>query len=107
MPAAQLALNNRESSATSVSPFFLEHGYYVEPFQLVEDKQPVKASRERDAAEAILQKVQGTTAFVQAALAATQQRYQEAANKRRMPAERFRGWRQGLVAHKLQITSAL
>ena len=38
VPGAQLALNNRESSAIGMSPFFLEHGYHVEPFQIVDEK---------------------------------------------------------------------
>ena len=37
----------------------------------------------------LLKKVQDTTNFAQAALAATQQRYEETTNKRRIPSERF------------------
>jgi transposase InsO family protein len=89
IPAAQLALNNRVSSATGMSPFFLEHGYTVEPFKLAEAAklQPV---REEVAAEALLEKQRRAIEFAGAALAAAEQRYEDAANQRRRPAERFR-----------------
>jgi hypothetical protein len=34
LPAVQLSLNGRESTTTGVSPFFLSHGYHLEPFTL-------------------------------------------------------------------------
>ena len=86
---AQLALNNRKSSAIGMSPFFMGHGYHIEPFQLVDSEQPAKICSEREVARTVLQKVRDTTNFIQAALAATQQRYEEATNKRRKPSERF------------------
>ena len=33
-PMAQLAINGRDSASTGVSPFFLDHGYHVEPLEL-------------------------------------------------------------------------
>ena len=36
-PMAQLAINGRDSASTGVSPFFLDHGYHVEPLQLEEE----------------------------------------------------------------------
>lgn len=42
LPATELALNGRESASTGVSPFFLSHGYHLEPLQLFEDPQPVR-----------------------------------------------------------------
>lgn len=36
LPCAMLALNNRASTDIGMSPFFVEHGYNVEPIQQVE-----------------------------------------------------------------------
>ncbi|KAI0996108.1 hypothetical protein K3495_g12071 [Podosphaera aphanis] len=33
LPTAQLALNNRDSSVSGLSPFFSEHGYHAEPIE--------------------------------------------------------------------------
>jgi hypothetical protein len=32
LPSAELAINNRDIMSTKISPFFLNHGYYMEPF---------------------------------------------------------------------------
>ena len=37
LPAVQLVLNGRESIITGVSPFFLAHGYQLEPFKLFDE----------------------------------------------------------------------
>jgi hypothetical protein len=90
LPAAQLALNNRDSAATGLSPFFQSHGYHIEPFQITaaELDGPRRDHRE-EAAKTLLQHVEDITAFTQAALAATAQRSEDSANKRRKPSERF------------------
>ena len=33
---AELAINNRDSILTGISPFFLSHGYYVKPLEVIE-----------------------------------------------------------------------
>lgn len=89
LPATQLALNNRAPAATQLSPFFLEHGYHIEPFAIKEDiKEPTNSFE--SAAEALLSKQQAATEFVAAALAEAQQRNEDAANRQRTPAEEFR-----------------
>ena len=42
---AELAINNRDAHSTSVSPFFLAHGYHVEPLQLKESPRDVREPR--------------------------------------------------------------
>lgn len=37
LPMAQLTICSRDAVSTGVSPFFLDHGYNVEPVQLEED----------------------------------------------------------------------
>ena len=31
LPMAELAINNRDTTSTGVSPFFLSHSYHIEP----------------------------------------------------------------------------
>ena len=40
LPTAQLAINNRNNSTSGLSPFFLEHGYHVEPIQQISSERP-------------------------------------------------------------------
>ncbi|XP_044714772.1 integrase core domain-containing protein [Hirsutella rhossiliensis] len=47
LPAAQLALNNRESAATKISPFFAEHGYHVDPISVEESEEPPSNNKKR------------------------------------------------------------
>ncbi|XP_044717381.1 transposon Tf2-3 polyprotein [Hirsutella rhossiliensis] len=88
LPAAQLALNNRESAATKISPFFVEHGYHVDPIS-VEDSEDPSREREESKADALLTRLQEVNEYMQAVMAAAQQRQEEAANVKRQPAERF------------------
>lgn len=89
LPLAQLALLNRHHSSIQMSPFFLQHGYHVDPIKIVEDVTPPRNQPEVNA-KALVQRWQDVTEMAQAAMAAAQQRYEEAANKKRVPAERFR-----------------
>ena len=87
-PVAQLAINNRDSSVIGVSPFFARHGFHAEPIQKVEPSaQPARSPTAR--AEHFVERIRETTEFVQAAMAASQQRQEDAANKGRQQAERF------------------
>jgi hypothetical protein len=36
LPIAELAINNRDSVLIGVSPFFLSHGYHVEPLEVTD-----------------------------------------------------------------------
>lgn len=88
LPVAQLALNNRESAATKISPFFAEHGYHVEPVA-VEDPADPPQNKEEGKADALLSRLQEVSEYMQAMIAASQQQQEEATNARRQPAERF------------------
>jgi hypothetical protein len=85
LPTAMLALNNRNSSVTGASPFFLTHGYHVEPVQRVERISP-KNSPAADA-ETFVQRIQEAQEFAQAAMAWSQQRMEDDANRSRQAAE--------------------
>ncbi|XP_044716503.1 reverse transcriptase (RNA-dependent DNA polymerase) domain-containing protein [Hirsutella rhossiliensis] len=88
LPAAQLALNNRESAATKISPFFAEHGYHVDPISVEESEEPPR-DREESRADGLLSRLQEVNEYMQAVMAASQQQQEEAANAKRQPAERF------------------
>jgi transposase InsO family protein len=89
LPAAMLAINNRDAGAAQLSPFFITHGYHADPIQVHEITDPAPANSQRGRGEAFVRKLQETTEFVQAAIAAGQQRMQDTANRHRDPAERF------------------
>ena len=81
LPAAMLALNNRKSASTGVSPFFLEHGYHVSPLKVAEatgkeDPRVIDARK-------LLRRLEDTIDFVHATAAAAQQRSEDATNKKR------------------------
>jgi transposase InsO family protein len=88
LPAAQLALNNRESAAMKISPFFVEHGYHVEPLSVDDPVEPARDPAEGKA-DALLSRLQEVTEYMQAMIAASQQRQEETTNSKRQPAERF------------------
>ncbi|KAM4056428.1 reverse transcriptase (RNA-dependent DNA polymerase) [Hirsutella rhossiliensis] len=88
LPAAQLALNNRESATTKISPFFAEHGYHVDPISVEESEEPPR-DREESRADGLLSRLQEVNEYMQAVMAASQQQQEEAANAKRQPAERF------------------
>ncbi|KJZ70218.1 hypothetical protein HIM_10404 [Hirsutella minnesotensis 3608] len=88
LPAAQLALNNRESAATKISPFFAEHGYHVDPISVQEPEESPR-DREEGKADSLLSRLQEVNEYMQAVMAASRQQQEEAANANRQPAERF------------------
>jgi hypothetical protein len=85
LPTAMLALNNRNSSVTGLSPFFLTHGYHLEPVQRVERMSP-NSSPAADA-ETFVQRIEEAQEYAQAAMAWSQQRMENDANRSRQAAE--------------------
>ena len=91
LPLAQLALNGRPNSAIGgISPFFLRHGYEVDPLMQPTD-QDNRTSRHPGAisAERYVQRLKDAQDFAQAAIASAQQRYESNANRNRRQPERF------------------
>lgn len=88
---AELAINNRPSSSTKVSPFFLTHGYHLEPIEI---KENITQSDDSDnpiaRGERLVTKLKETRDFAQAAIAAAQLQQERFANENRSPAHRFR-----------------
>ena len=92
---AQIAINGRNATLTGISPFFLQHGYEVEPLQLeIGNKRGLRKpaeqlSDEQKAAEIAL-KLQQAVELAQAGMAVAQQEQERQANKTRREAQRYR-----------------
>lgn len=89
LPAAAMSINNRTATSTGQSPFFLTHGYHIEPIQVkerlrVDGKSPVAK------AEGIVRRLQEATEWAQAAMASAQERQEENTNTRRQPSDQFK-----------------
>jgi len=89
LAACQLALNNRDSSVTGVSPNLLLNGFAVDTLQKVHIEEGSRHSQ-KGAAVQFLHHLKEGAQLAQAAIAFTQQRQQESTNRARRPAERFR-----------------
>jgi transposase InsO family protein len=95
-PMAQIAINGRDAASTGVAPFFLQHGYNVDPLQL---EVPLGADRkkytaeersEREKAELIAAKFRDVFDLVQASVAEAQQEQERQANRNRKEARNYR-----------------
>lgn len=94
LPMAQLTICSRDAASTGVSPFFLDHGYNVEPVQLEEDVEMDPSASDTDDMRAkgqrIATKLKGALDIATAELAAAQQKYEEYANRRRDAGQDYR-----------------
>ncbi|THC87391.1 hypothetical protein EYZ11_013163 [Aspergillus tanneri] len=81
---AQLVINSRNAASTGVSPFFLDHGYNLEPLDIENlNREAATADTARtpqERAEIIVAKMREALEMAQSELAATQQRQEEYAN---------------------------
>ena len=89
LPSAAMAINNRTATSTGQSPFFLTHGYHIEPIQ-VKEKLRVDGKSPVARAEGIVQRLQEATQWAQAAMASAQERQEENTNTRRQPSDQFK-----------------
>ena len=90
LPFAELAINNRDTASTGVSPFFLSHGYHMEPFAFETDTLRSSEKSPIQIGESILSKLRQARDWAQAAIATAQQQQEEFANRHRQPAISFR-----------------
>ena len=89
LAACQLALNNRTSSVTNMSPNLLLNGYHADLLERVPLPSMSKNTPQGRAVH-FLDHLKRGTELAQAAIAWTQQRQQEASDVSRRPAEKFR-----------------
>lgn len=90
LPSAQLAINNRDCSSKGLSPFFLEHGYHVEPIQMTAPKDQNIKSQPAKRAERFMNRLKEAQEYAAAAMATSQQLMEDHANRSRNPAPAFR-----------------
>ncbi|XP_044721805.1 reverse transcriptase (RNA-dependent DNA polymerase) domain-containing protein [Hirsutella rhossiliensis] len=65
LPAAMMAINNHNSTSTGLSPFFITHGYHVDPIQ-VKEKLRTDGRSPVTRAESIVQRFREATEWAQA-----------------------------------------
>ncbi|CAJ2645145.1 unnamed protein product [Trifolium pratense] len=90
LPSAQLALNNRNTSSLGMSPFFLEHGYHVEPIQQKVLCKSGTRTKSAKLAQIFLSRIKEAQQLATAAMASAQMQMEEQANRKRNPAPQFR-----------------
>ena len=90
LPSAQLAINGRDSTSTGVSPFFLMHGYHLEPLQLSEAPCDLLDPRSpAQIGESIVKKLADARSWAQMSMAAAQEGQEEYANRHRQAAPAY------------------
>jgi RNase H-like domain found in reverse transcriptase/Reverse transcriptase (RNA-dependent DNA polymerase)/Integrase zinc binding domain/Chromo (CHRromatin Organisation MOdifier) domain len=91
LPAVQLSLNGRESTTTGVSPFFLSHGYHLEPFTLFDEPitEETLMSPERKG-DMIVARLKDATDWAQLTMAGTQQEQERQADRHRNAAPAYK-----------------
>ena len=85
LPVVTMAINNREAASTGLSPFFFTHGYHVEPVAIDEQSLTASQGTGKEAGELFVRRLQEAQEWAQAAVAAAQDRQEEAANRSRKP----------------------
>lgn len=96
LPSAQISISGKTAASTGVSPFFLMHGYELEPIQLKETlTNPDYAERLSTRSPAakgdlMARRLRDAREYAQTAMAVAQQLQEEQANRRRNPAHHYR-----------------
>jgi transposase InsO family protein len=92
LACAELAINNREASATGVNPFFLMLGYHVEPIQIDVETlhRNEKAVSPIQKADNIIKKLKDAQDVAQSAIAVAQQMMEAQTNRKRVQSPEFR-----------------
>ncbi|OJD16901.1 hypothetical protein ACJ73_08840 [Blastomyces percursus] len=84
-------MNGKDSVTTGVSPFFLIHGYNLDPLQLEEDiPVPENPRNPIEEAQLILAKLKDAATWAQASMASAQQEQELQANRHRNAAPEYK-----------------
>ena len=92
LPSAELAINNRNAASTGISPFFMMHGYNVDPIQIDEELEERDESIQLSPiarGEQVVKKLIDARNWAEAAIAVAQQTQEQHANRHRQPAAQF------------------
>ena len=91
LPSAEIAICNKDAASTGVSPFFLEHGYHIQPLDLHTTLTPPSARQSPiKQADDIVRKLQDAREWAQSSMATAQQVMEEATNRKRQQAPSFK-----------------
>ena len=90
LPSAEVAINGRNAASTGVSPFFLEHGYHVDPLDIHEELPRMTRESPVAQADAIVRKLQKAREWAQSAMTYAQQVQETSTNRRRQQAPSFK-----------------
>src|SRR5579871_2735205 len=92
LPSAELAINNRNAASTGISPFFMMHGYNVDPIQIDEELEERDENAQltpKACGEQVVKKLIDARNWAEAAIAVAQQTQEQYANRHRQPAPQF------------------
>lgn len=82
MPLAELVINNHDAANTSVSLFFLTHGYYMHSVELDDGKVLIREKFSPiQRREAIVRKLRDACEWAQASMAVAQQVQKDVTNR--------------------------
>ncbi|KAI0995241.1 hypothetical protein K3495_g12940 [Podosphaera aphanis] len=89
LPSAMVAINNRDSSKTGFSPFFLTHGYHIDPIQRrIPSSTSSKDPKAR--ANAFVNRLYDGQELARAAMITAQHIMEQNANRHRKPADKLK-----------------
>lgn len=90
LPLGELAINVREAASTGVSPFFLTHGYHMNPVEVHEEELSLSSGDSPiQRADRVVRRLREAAEWAQAAMATAQQTQEETTNRSRQQAPRF------------------
>jgi len=89
LPIAALAINNKPATSIGMSPFFLTHGYNIDPIAI---REQLRSTGETPIAraEVLIRRFREAAEWAQVAMAAAQENQEHYANTRRQPADQFK-----------------
>ena len=86
----ELAINNHDSASISISPFFIYHGYYIDPMEL-NTRKPIGTTQTlKEKGKSIIQKLREVWDQAKASMAIAQQIQEDQTNRIRSEAPRFK-----------------
>jgi hypothetical protein len=91
---AMIAIRGRQATSTGVSPFFLQHGYHVDPIELhsppTTQEYSINEQDGKRTAEAMIEKFKQVFELAQASMAEAQQEQERQANRHRKQPQQLR-----------------
>lgn len=87
---AELAVNNRDATSTGVSPFFLTHGYHVEPLDIEELTNDARRTSPIAQADQIVRQLKEAREYAEVSIVSAQQDQEASTNAHRHQAPTYK-----------------